>query len=432
MNRYIDQLQNKLKRKKAKIAIVGLGYVGLSLLIRLNEIGLKCYGIDIDKKKINLLKKGKPYNSFFKKKSVNKLKENTSFSSTYKDIKNSDIIVICLPTPITKNKDPDMTSINDANRDMRPILQKGQMLILESTTYPGTTNEIFCDSLSKKFKLGKNFFVAYSPERIDPGNELNRLETTTKIVSGYSKNCKRLCKEFYELIVKNVHEVSNLRTAEFTKLYENIYRSVNIGLINEMKIICDRMNLNIYEVIEAAKTKGFGFSSFYPGPGLGGHCIPVDPFLLSWKSKEFDVQAKFIGLSGEINDSMPYFVLNKIMYALNKNNKNIKNSKILILGVAYKKNIDDVRESPALKIINLLFDNFADVHYYDPYIKMIKVDNKKEMQSLKKVSNFKSFDLVCLVTDHDLFDYDKILSQSKIVVDTRGKFKAKLSKVFIS
>ena len=218
------------------------------------------------------------------------------------------------------------------------------MLILESTTYPGTTDEIFCEKLSKKFNLGINFFVSYSPERIDPGNDLNRLETTTKIVSGYSRNCTKLSKNFYKSFLGKVHEVSNLRTAEFTKLYENIYRSVNIGLINEMKIICDKMNLNIYEVIEAAKTKGFGFSSFYPGPGLGGHCIPVDPFLLSWKSKEFDVQAKFIGLSGEINDSMPYFVLNKIIFALNKNNKNIKNSKILILGVTYKKNIDDIRE----------------------------------------------------------------------------------------
>ena len=315
MNRYIDQLNNKIKQKTEKIAIVGLGYVGLSLLIRLNQLGLICYGIDLDKRKINLLKKGKPYNNFFAKKSVSKLKDKTIFSSSYSNIAISDIIIICLPTPITKNKDPDMTSINHANDNIQPYLKKGQMLILESTTYPGTTEEIFCKKLTKKFNLGKNFFISYSPERIDPGNELNRLETTTKIVSGYSKNCKVLCKNFYKSILGKVHEVSNLRTAEFTKLYENIYRSVNIGLINEMKIICDKMNLNIYEVIEVCKKpKGLVFSSFYPGPGLGGHCIPVDPFLLSWKSKEFDVQAKFIGLSGEINDSMPYFVLNKIIF----------------------------------------------------------------------------------------------------------------------
>lgn len=432
MNKYIDQLQKKIKLKTEKVAIVGLGYVGLSLLIRLNQLGLICYGIDSDKRKINLLKKGKPYNNFFSKKSVSKLKDKTIFSPSYNNIAESDIIIICLPTPITKNKDPDMTSINNANDNIQPYLKNGQMLILESTTYPGTTDEIFCEKISKKFYLGKNFFISYSPERIDPGNELNRLETTTKIVSGYSKNCKMLCKNFYESILDNVHEVSNLRTAEFTKLYENIYRSVNIGLINEMKVICDKMNLNIYEVIEAAKTKGFGFSSFYPGPGLGGHCIPVDPFLLSWKSKEFDVQTKFIGLAGEINDSMPYFVLNKIIYALNKNNKNIKNSKILILGVAYKKNIDDFRESPALKIINLLKKNFCKVNYYDPYIDNIKVDDNKIMKSLNKVNNFKNYDLVCLVTDHDLFDYKKILSESRIIVDTRGRFMTKSSKVYIS
>ena len=431
MNRYKELLQDKISQKKVKVAIIGLGYVGLSLIIRLNELNFKCIGIDNDKKKVNSLKKRLPYNNYFKKEKIQELRKNCKFSLSYNILKSSDIIVICLPTPITANKDPDLTSIKNSFKNLEKNLKKGQLIILESTTYPGTTDEIFCKKLNKKYKIGNNIFVGYSPERIDPGNNINKFENTTKIVSGFSKNCKNLTEKFYEGIVDNVHSVSDLKTAEFTKLYENIFRSVNIGLVNEIKMICDKMNINVYEVIEAAKTKNFGFTPFYPGPGLGGHCIPVDPYLLSWKAKEFDIQTKFIGLSGEINDGMPYYVLNKILGALNQQNT-LKNSKILIMGVAYKKNIDDIREAPALKIIKLLNEKKAKIKYYDPFIKQIKIDDNIIFKSLSRIQSFKKYDLVCLITDHDRFNYKKMLKEAKIIVDTRGKFQKKLKKIITS
>ena len=328
------KLKYKINSNKAIIGIIGLGYVGIPLLKNFLKKNFKVIGIDNSLKKINLLKKAiNPINNkkeiFYEKKPY--------FSTDYKYLKNADIIVICLPTPLNKDKSPDMSHINDCRKNLFKFLRPNQLLILESTTYPGTTNELFYKKLKNKFKFGENFFLGYSPEREDPGNPIFKLSNTVKLVSGKTDNCLKLTYTFYKKIVKKLHKVENLETAEMTKLFENIFRSVNIGLVNEMKIVCDKMNLDVNQIINAAKTKKFGFMPFYPGPGLGGHCIPIDPHILSWKAKKFGVQTKFINLSAKINSKMPSFILKKLLDDIKKNHRKIKNTKVFILGTAYKK-----------------------------------------------------------------------------------------------
>ena len=422
----INETIKKIKSKKCIIGVIGLGYVGLPLCIRFAEVGFKVIGFDLDKKKVNKLNKQDSYINNIKNSELIKVKKNFFSTSKFDLIKKVDIIIICLPTPLVKkSKIPDMTYIAGIADLLKDKIRENQAIVLESTTYPGTSREFFFPIIKKKkFILGKNFYLIYSPEREDPGNLKYKIKNIPKIVSGFSKNCKKVGSLIYKKVAKKTILVNSLEHAEMVKLYENVYRSINIGLANEMKMICDKMGLNIFEIIQAASTKPFGFSPFYPGPGYGGHCIPIDPFYLSWKSKKFGYNPKFIELSGKINNKMPEYVKNNIKKAL-KSNKN-KKIKILILGIAYKKNVDDLRESPAIQLMNILQkEKNYQMNYYDPFIKKIKSRNKK-FKNIKyfnlNYKNLNKFDLVAILTDHDKLDYKKVLKYSKIIVDCRGRF----------
>tara|TARA_B100001059_G_scaffold236247_1_gene285734 strand:+ start:1675 stop:2964 length:1290 start_codon:yes stop_codon:yes gene_type:complete len=426
-----SQLLNKLEKKKITVGIVGLGYVGLPLARAFSLNKIKTIGFDNDKSKISKLKKGISYIKNFSNLTIQKMNRNNfECYNDFKKISNVDAIILCLPTPLKKNKSPEMKFINNSLIKIRDFLKEGQILSLESTTYPGTTDEVIEPILKKKFKIGKNFFLVYSPEREDPGNKNYSVQNIPKILGGYSKKCQKIGIKLYSLIVKKVVPVSSVKVAEFTKIYENIYRSVNISLVNELKMLATLMNLDIYEIIDAAKTKPFGFKAFYPGPGYGGHCIPLDPFLLSWKAKQLNFDTKFIKLSGEINTRIINLIFKMIKRVVNKK----KNNKILIMGAAYKKNIDDYRESPALKIFKLLNDAKINFSYYDPYVPT--VNSKYHNISNKSLKNYKnninSYDLVVILTDHDVIDYKLIQKKSKKIIDTRGvysfnKFKNVLS-----
>ena len=414
----------KIENKKITIGIVGLGYVGLPLALRFAEVGFNVIGYDKDIKKTEKLKKFKSYIKSILDKDLNK--KNFLPTSSLKQLSKSDAIIICLPTPLKKNsKIPDMSYIKNFALNLKSFLRKNQIVILESTTYPGTTSEFFLPIIKKcGFIPGEDIFLIYSPEREDPGNKKHSIKDIPKVVSGYSLNCRKIGVAIYQKVAKKTVEVKSLEHAEMVKLYENIYRSINIGLANEMKIVCDKMKLNIFEVIRAASTKPFGFSPFYPGPGYGGHCIPIDPFYLSWKSKRFGYTPKFIELSGKINNSMPSYVKHNIKKVL-KNNKNKKN-KILILGIAYKKNVDDLRESPAIELINILKkEKTLKVEFYDPYIKEINSRNK-QFNGVKyfdfKYKKLIKYDLVVIVTDHDDLNYEQILINSKAIIDCRGRY----------
>ncbi len=420
------ELADKIKSKKIKIGIIGLGYVGLPLCIRFAQVGFKVIGFDRDKKKVHSLNNHKSYIKSIKNSDIKKIKKNFVSTSNFSIISDVDIIIICLPTPLKKNtKSPDMTYIKGIAKIIKNKLRENQAIILESTTYPGTSREFFVPIINQRnFILGKNFYLIYSPEREDPGNKKYKIQHIPKIVSGYTKNCKKIAKLVYQKVAKKTVLVKTLEHAEMVKLYENIYRSINIGLANEMKLICNRMGLNVFEVIKAASTKPFGFSAFFPGPGYGGHCIPVDPFYLSWKSKKFGYNPKFIELSGKVNNKMPNFIKSNIKKIFK--NSNVKKIKILILGIAYKKNVDDLRESPAIQLINILKkEKKYLINFYDPYIKKIQSRNK-QFKNIKyfelNYPELKKFDLVAIITDHDVLNYKKILKHSKMIIDCRGKF----------
>jgi UDP-N-acetyl-D-glucosamine dehydrogenase len=423
----MDNLKIKLRNKKAKIGIIGLGYVGLPLCLRFLEVGFNVIGFDNDKSKIKKLKNGKSYIKTISSSKLNKLKKKFNITNNMSTISNVDVIIICLPTPlIKKTKKPDMTYIKRICNILKNKIRKNQAIILESTTYPGTTREYFLPIIQKnKLLVGKNFYLIYSPEREDPGNEKYSIKNIPKIVSGHTKACKEIGSLIYKSVAKRVVTVETLDHAEMVKLYENIFRSVNIGLANEMKLVCEKMGLNIYEIINAASSKPFGFLPFYPGPGYGGHCIPIDPFYLSWRSKQFGYDPKFIELSGKINSGMPKRIATKVTQLLKKNQKN----KILILGVAYKKNVDDIRESPAIEIINYLSKNKKNkLSFYDPYINKILTRNKIFSKCEFFKLNFKKlklFDVIIIVTDHDILDYEKIYKNSKLIVDCRGRYHKK-------
>jgi UDP-N-acetyl-D-glucosamine dehydrogenase len=422
------KLKQKIENKTVKICIVGLGYVGLPLVREFLKKNLNIIGYDIDQKKINSLKSGISYIKNIPHSEVkNFLKKKFHASSDKRFIKIADVVIYCLPTPLNKNKGPDMSYIENTLNENKKNFRKGQLHILESTTYPGTTEEYYLPIFKKlNLTVGKNIFLGYSPEREDPGNDVYSIGQISKVVSGYTVNCKNLVKKVYDHIVKKTISVSNIKSAEMTKLLENIYRCVNIGMINELKLVCEKMSIDIFEIINAAKTKPFGFQPFYPGPGLGGHCIPIDPYILSWKAKEFGIDTKFIELAGQINDSMPEYVIKNLNSALNATNKTLKNSKILILGAAYKKNVDDIRESPALKIIEILKFKKAKVFYHDPFIKKIENSRKYnfKMKSVKIThKSIKIYDAVIIVADHDVFDYDLIKKNSNLIIDTRGRYK---------
>jgi UDP-N-acetyl-D-glucosamine dehydrogenase len=423
----ITKLEQKLKNKSAVIGIFGLGYVGLPLMIRFAEVGYKVIGFEIDRKKIEDLSSGFSYIDHIPSDQI-KLSLNQGFEATsdYSRASEADILILCLPTPLNKYKQPDLSFVTNTMDDLIPFLRKGQLVSLESTSYPGTTQEELLPRIeSTSFKVGEEIFLVYSPEREDPGNLKFSTKTIPKVVGGYSSNCMKLGEILYKAIIDQIVMVSSTKAAEMTKLLENIHRAVNIGLVNEMKIVADRMGIDINEVINAAATKPFGFTPYFPGPGLGGHCIPIDPFYLTWKAREYGIHTRFIELAGEVNASMPGWVVEKISDALNARKKPINGSKILILGIAYKKNIDDLRESPALEIIKLLQEMGCNVDYSDPHVPSFKDLNNlnSTLNSINlSIEKINSYDALVLVTDHDKFDFSMIKSAANLIIDTRGVY----------
>jgi UDP-N-acetyl-D-glucosamine dehydrogenase len=422
-----NDLLGLINKKKTIIGIFGLGYIGLPRAIQFLNAGYRVTGFDKDIKKINKLKKGISYLSNVNLKSIKKkFKKNFFCTTDYKYVAKVDIIIFCLPTPLTKQFKPDLSYIKYTLKNIFPYLKENQVICLESTTYPGTSNEVIFPVLKKKFDIGKNFYLVYSPERDDPGNSIKNFYVP-RLVSGKSKKCLIIGKAIYSKIFQKLISTSDMQTAEITKLFENVFRSINIGLVNEMKKICHKMNMNVHEIIDAASTKPFGFFKFVPGPGLGGHCIPIDPFYLSWRAKKFNMNAEFISLAGKINRSMPAWVISQISNFLKKKGKTLKKKKILILGVAYKKNINDTRESPAFEFIKILKKNYkAIVEYHDPFVPIVKNlrNHYLSMKSIKiNPKKIKEFDIVILVTDHDKFNYKILKKYSNLLVDTRGTIK---------
>ncbi len=418
-------LAGKIRNKTAKVGIVGLGYVGLPLAVEFAQAGFEVTGIDVQESKVNMVNDGDSYiqdvPSSVLKKLVDqgKLRATTDFSI----IAELDTINICVPTPLRKTKDPDMSYIVSACDEIAKHFHAGMLVILESTTYPGTTDELVLPMLANdKLKVGRDFFLCFSPERVDPGNPTYQTVNIPKVVGGVTPACTEVGALFYAQALEKVVPVASTQVAEMVKLLENTFRMINIGLVNELALMCDRMGINVWEVIDAAATKPFGFMPFYPGPGLGGHCIPIDPFYLSWKTKQAGIEARFIELAGYINGQMPHFVVDKVQNALNEYSKPLKGSHIHILGVAYKRDIDDVRESPALDIIHLLGRRGAKVTYSDPFIPKLRVeDGELRSQDLNK--SVAAADCVVVVTDHKLFSYPGIVRKAKLIVDTRNALK---------
>jgi UDP-N-acetyl-D-glucosamine dehydrogenase len=427
-------LLEKIQKKEAKIGVVGLGYVGLPLVIEFCKAGFSVIGLDIDEDKVEALSKGKSFIKHIPDEKIQALNEvgefkaSTNFSLTEK----LDCVLICVPTPLNKNREPEMSYIISTAKQISAHMKKGQLIILESTTYPGTTQEVLLPALESGsgMKGNTDFFVAYSPEREDPNNKDFTTSSIPKVIGSDHPDGLETSLALYSHIINTTVPVSSTRVAEATKLMENIFRSVNIALVNELKVVFDKMGIDVWEVIEASSTKPFGFMPFYPGPGLGGHCIPIDPFYLTWKAREYKANTRFIELAGEVNISMPEYVIQKSFMALNQSEKSIKNSRILLLGLAYKKNVDDHRESVTFKIMDLLRQNGATVDYNDPYIpEIMPVREYKQFVGKKSVplENLSQYDLTIILTDHSSYDYEAIVEQSKIVVDTRnacGKIKS--------
>ena len=421
-------LLQKLKDKSARIGVVGLGYVGLPLGLRFSEAGFPVTGLDIDPDKVKALNAGKSYIAQIPAERIEKaVAHGFKSRSDFAAARDCDALIICVPTPLGKHHEPDVSFIVNTMAGLKPHLRAGQAVSLESTTYPGTTEELVVPVIEAAgLKPGVDCFVVYSPEREDPGNRNFHTQTIPKVVSGLSAACLEVALALYGGVIDKLVPVSSLRTAEMTKLLENIHRAINIGLVNEMKIVADRMDIDIHEVIDAAATKPFGFVAYYPGPGLGGHCIPIDPFYLTWKALEYGVDTRFIRLAGEVNSRMPEWVVEKTAAALNQHSKSLKGSRVLVLGIAYKKNVDDTRESPAVELMELLRERGADVAYSDPFVsKFPKMrEHRFDLTSVAlSADSIASFDAVLLATDHDGFDYALIGQHAKLLVDTRGRYR---------
>ena len=416
-----NKLLEKINSKQAKIGVIGLGYVGLPLAVELAKKSFTVLGLEVDFKKVKNINDKQSYIGDIKTEDIAELVSAKKLSATtnFKEISKLDVIIICVPTPLRKSKDPDVSYIVSATKEIKENLQKGQLIILESTTYPGTTAELVLPMLEETgLKAGKDFFLAFSPERIDPSNKKWTISNTTKVVGGICKKSTELTVAVYESFT-TVHKVSSTQAAEMAKLLENTFRAVNIGLVNEVALMCDRLGLNVWEVINASATKPFGFMKFTPGPGIGGHCIPLDPHYLSWKLKTLNFYSKFIELAGEINSKMPEYTVEKLAGALNEKAKPIKNSKILVLGITYKKDVADLRESPALDVMTLLIKKQAKLSYYDPYISSVKIASK-EFKSQKNLNNISKYDAVIILTNHSNIDYKNVVKESKLVFDTRN------------
>jgi UDP-N-acetyl-D-glucosamine dehydrogenase len=429
----VDRFKSKIQQRQARVGIIGMGYVGLPLALLYSEQKFQVTGFDIDARKVDTLSKGGSYIYRIAAEEIQAAKaQGFSATADYSQLAAMDAIIICVPTPLDEYHEPDMSYITGTTHAIAPHLRAGQLVVLESTTYPGTTEEVMVPILEKENKAGlkaaraeasaaNEFFVAFSPEREDPGNTTVARSDIPKVVGGLNSQAAELACALYGSIFHRTVPVSSPAVAEMTKLLENIYRCVNIALVNELKLLCLRMGIDIWEVIGAASTKPFGFHPFYPGPGLGGHCIPVDPFYLSWKAKEVDFRTRFIELAGEINTNMPYHVLASVSGALNRHKKALNGARVLVLGVAYKKDIDDLRESPSLTIIELLQKDGAQVSYHDPYFPFIGKGRKYDLQlKCAELSNLGQYDCVVIVTDHSDYDYRGIVKESQLVVDTRN------------
>lgn len=428
------ELIDKIKNKSAKIGIIGLGYVGLPLGLEFAAKEFNVLGFDLDERKIDYLLKGNSYIKHISSARIAKAVSTGLLTATsdFTRLPEVDAILICVPTPLNEHREPDMSYVEGTARTISKYLQKGQLITLESTTYPGTTEEILLPMFEnaesaggKNFKVGEDFYLAFSPEREDPNNANYSTSTIPKVVGGVTEKCLEVATLLYDQVIVQTVPVSSPGTAEATKLLENIFRSINIALVNELKMVFDRMGIDIWEVISAASTKPFGYTAFYPGPGLGGHCIPIDPFYLTWKAREFEINTKFIELAGEINTFQPYYVVDKAMEVLNKYKRSLNGSKILMLGAAYKKDIDDMRESPSLKLIEILNDRGAEVSYNDPYIPTLPKTRKYKFDMVSvdlTPDEIKKYDMILLSTDHTDYNYELIAENAKIILDTRNAF----------
>lgn len=420
-------LLERLSNKTATIGIVGLGYVGLPLMLRYTEVGYKVLGLDIDSDKVEKLNNGKSYIEHISAEAIaTAVTKGFQATTDFSRSSEADALIICVPTPLNKYREPDLSFVTDTTDALVPYLRAGQIVSLESTTYPGTTDEELKPRIeSRGLVVGKDVFLVYSPEREDPGNPSFHTRTIPKVCGGHSPACQQAGLALYGQVIDKVVPVSSTRVAEMTKLLENIHRSVNIGLVNEMKIVADKMGIDIHEVIRAAATKPFGFTAYYPGPGLGGHCIPIDPFYLTWKAREYGLHTRFIELAGEVNSSMPEWVISKVAEGLNNHCKSIKGSKILVLGIAYKKNVDDMRESPSVEIMEQLRDKGAVISYTDPHVPVFPRmrEHRFDLSSVEVTEqSVKQFDCVIVATNHDRFDYQLIKQHAALIVDTRGVY----------
>jgi UDP-N-acetyl-D-glucosamine dehydrogenase len=416
-------LEKKIKEKKAVVGVVGLGYVGLPLAVELGNAGFSVLGLDISKKKVRLVSSGRSDIDDVTDKQVKNLVKNKKLraSSNFSMLKKADCVCVCVPTPLSKTKDPDVSYILSAFSQVKRYLHRGQLVILESTTYPGTTEET-------KLKAGRDFFLAFSPERVDPGNPRYNIKNTPRVVGGTTPLCTKIAKLFYEQTIVKVVPVSSTQSAEMVKLLENTFRSVNIGLVNEVALMCDRLKIDAWEIIDAADSKPFGFMKFYPGPGLGGHCIPIDPHYLSWKLKSLNYYARFIELAGDINSRMPEYVTERVNLALNQKGKSLKGSDILVLGAAYKRDISDVRESPALDVMRLMEQRGAKVSYNDPYVPQVIMDGHSLKSKRLSARILKGADCVVILTDHSPYDYPWIVKNSQLIFDARNATRMVRSK----
>ncbi len=431
---HLQSLIEKFRSRTATVGVVGLGYVGLPLVLRFAEAGVRTLGFDIDPDKVATLRRGETYIKTIAPERIAAARAKGMDATTdYARAAEADGLIICVPTPLTPAREPDLSYVIATIEALAPHLRAGQLVSLESTTYPGTTEEELAPRIATRgFTLGKDFFLVYSPEREDPGNAKFNTQTIPKLVSGATPACLEAGIALYSQAVDHVVPVSSMRAAEMAKLLENIHRAVNIGLVNEMKVVADRMGIDIYEVVRAAATKPFGFTPYYPGPGLGGHCIPIDPFYLSWKARQVGVDTRFIELAGEVNRAMPEWVVGKIERALVDRDSEIKDSRILVLGLAYKKNVDDVRESPAAEIMELLRARGAKLDYSDPFVPRFPRmrEHRFELESVALDARvLEGYDCVVLVTDHDAFDYDLIQGHARVIVDTRGRYRDKAPNV---
>ncbi|WP_123054316.1 nucleotide sugar dehydrogenase [Clostridium sp. JN-1] len=426
MSKLKDDLILKLNNKTAKLGVVGLGYVGLPLAVEKAKAGYEVIGFDVQDKKVSMVNEGKNYIGDIVDSDLSDLVKNKRLSATtdFSFVKDVDTVCICVPTPLDKYKQPDISYVVNSTESVAKYLHRGMLVVLESTTYPGTTEEVLKPILERNgLKCGKDFFLAFSPERVDPGNKQFKTKNTPKVVGGCTEECTEVAATLYRSVLKSeIYTVSSPAIAEMEKILENTFRNINIALVNEMAILCNKMGIDVWEVINAAKTKPYGYMAFYPGPGLGGHCIPLDPFYLEWKAKEYDFHTKLIESSGIINDSMPEFVVDNAMKLLNEHKKAMNGAKVLLLGVAYKKDIDDMRESPALKVIENLEKNGAEILVNDPYIPEFK-HNGKVYHSVDLEENIDKADIVIITTDHSDYDYEEIVAKAKILYDTRNATK---------